>query len=367
MTDLQIGLMAIGATVLGAVLAYNRWTTWRSEPRRSHPPADSASAAAPGDGAPAFDADDRVEPVLDGFALAPHHADVGDPLPAHAAERVASATERRALLDPLIDVHVTLTLDHPVTGEAVLAAMPRSRRIGSKPFYVEGLSAATHAWEQPRPGQHYTSLQAGVQLANRTGALNEIEFSEFIAKTQALADQMAAAVDFPDMMAEVARARELDQFASEHDAQLVFKVKASRAAWSAGYLVQHAGEAGFVPGAIPGRLVLPASDPAAGPVLALQFETQAALADDPEQSALLEFDLLLDVPQVARSEQPYQKLREAAHALAQLMEGRVTDERGYALSAETLDQVGEDLEDLYDQLEARDLAAGSLLARRLFS
>jgi len=367
MTDLQIGLTAIGVAVLGAVLAYNRWITWRSEPRHSQPPADAGKPATPGEEGPASGQDGRVEPVLDGFALPPHHAGIGAALPAHAAERSAAATDRRALLDPLIDVHVTLVLDRPVTGDAVLALMPRSRRIGSKPFYVEGLNAVSEVWEQPRPAQHYVSLQAGVQLANRAGPLNEIEYSEFIGKIQALADQLGAAVDFPDMMTEVARARELDQFAGDHDAQLIFKVKASRAAWSAGYLIQHAGEAGFVPGAIPGRLVLPASDPAGGPVLALRFETQAALADDPEQSALLEFDLLLDVPQVARSEQPYRKLREASQALARAMEGRVTDERGNALSEETLDRVGADLEGLYAQLDARDLDAGSLLARRLFS
>ncbi len=355
MTDLQIGLIAIGAAVLGAVLAYNRWITWRSEPRHSQSSSEAGKTAQPGEGPAASGQDGRVEPVLDGFAFGSPHGGA------------VHAGERRALLDPLLDVHVTLVLDHVVTGEAVLSTMPRSRRIGSKPFYIECLNTDTGAWEQPRPAQRYRSLQAGVQLANRAGPLNEIEYSEFIGKIQALADQLSAAVDFPDMMAEVARARELDQFASEHDAQLVFKVKAGRAAWSAGYLIQHAADAGFVPGAIPGRLVLPASDPAGSPVLALRFETHAALADDPEQSALLEFDLLLDVPQVARSEQPYRKLREASQALAQAMEGRVTDERGYPLSGETLDRVGADLEGLYAQLEARGFAAGSLLARRLFS
>jgi hypothetical protein len=36
-----------------------------------------------------------------------------------------------------------------------------------------------------RAGQRYNAFQA-VQLANRTGALNEIEFSEFVAKAQPL-------------------------------------------------------------------------------------------------------------------------------------------------------------------------------------
>ncbi len=84
-----------------------------------------------------------------------------------------------------------------------------------------------------------------MQLANRSGALNEIEFSEFIAKAQAFCDAVGGTPDFPDMIEEVARARELDQFASGHDAQLGFTLRARRAAWSPGYVQQHAARLGF--------------------------------------------------------------------------------------------------------------------------
>jgi len=359
MNDLQLGLLAIGGVVILAVLIYNRWVTQRSAPKRSHPPADSGPAASD---LAALDPTDgeggRVEPVLDG-AMGASATDPSDPT------AVKHPIDKRPLLDPLIDVIVNLGLDGVVSGEAVLAAMPRSRRIGTKPFAVEGLNA--DGWEPVRAGQRYSALQAGVQLANRAGALNEIEYSEFIAKVQDLAESVQASVDFPDMMAEVARARELDQFAGDHDAQLGFTVRATRAAWSPGYLAQHAGQLGFVAGVLPGRMVLPGAEPGAAPILVLLFETQAALADDPEQAALLQFDLALDVPHVPRSEQPYVRLRDSAAALAKQMEGRITDDRGRPLSADTMDQIGADLENLYDTLESRDLAAGSVLARRLFS
>lgn len=355
MTNLQIGLAALGGVVVLVVLLYNRWSTQRNLPLRSQggpelePGLDGTSFADP------LPQHGRVEPLMDDFETLVPQGQAG-------ANLIA-----RSHLDPLIDVLVTLVPDHPVTGEAVLAAMPRSRRIGSKPFAVEAYHTGSASWELPRPGRQYHGLQAGVQLANRAGALNEIEFSEFVNKTQQLADQLAAHVDFPDMMAEVARARELDQFASEHDAQMSFKIRATRAAWSPGYIVQQAERAGFLPGAIPGRMVLPAQDTAAGPLAVLQFEIRAALAEDPNQSALLEFDLLFDVSKSLRSENPYARLREAAQMLETVMEGRLTDERGVSLDAQVLDQVGTELEALYDQLDSRDLAAGSPLARRLFS
>jgi hypothetical protein len=105
-----------------------------------------------------------------------------------------------ARLDALIDALVPLALESPVSGELVLSHLPPSRRAGTKPFLIEGLNAATGQWEPPVAGQRYGELQAGVQLASRSGALNEIEYSEFVQKVQAFADAVGAMPDFPDML-----------------------------------------------------------------------------------------------------------------------------------------------------------------------
>jgi hypothetical protein len=357
MSTLQLSLIVIGVLVLAAVMAYNAWVTRQSTSRKAAQREVSVPAAS--------DNSQRIEPMLDGAegdaALPPLEAgDTVPPLPA------APQADKRLRLDPLIDVIAPLTLDTVVSGDAVLAALPRSRRVGTKPFAVEGLNTATEEWETPRPGQRYQALQAGVQLANRAGALNDIEFSEYVVKAQAFADVLGATPEFPDMLEEVARARELDQFASTHDAQLGFMLRARRAAWSPGYVTQSAARLGFVPGALPGRMVLP-GEVDASPILSLQFDTQAALAEDPEQSALREVSLSLDVAHVARSERPYQRMREAAAALATAMDGVVTDDNGQPLAQELMDRIGADLEGLYDALDAHDLSAGSPQARRLFS
>jgi len=172
-----------------------------------------------------------------------------------------------------------------------------------------------------------------VQLANRLGALNEIEFSEFVVKTQAFADAINAVPEFPDMRHEVARARELDQFASAHDAQLSFVLRARQAAWSPGYIQQSAAPQGFVIGAMPGRLVLPVQAPGLPPMLTLGYDAQAAMSDEPERSALREVSLALDVPQVARSEQPLARLREVARQLCDAMDGVLCDPNGQPIPA----------------------------------
>ncbi len=385
MSSLQIGLVIVGGLVLAAVVAYNAWITRQSAPRTARERLAPGEALEPalgpqgdplaerrepgfGDVAPDGEGDAVVAEApregLDGEAASPVGGDDGPIEPT-----LAPLPERRPgpALDALIDVIAPLALEHEVSGEAVLAALPATRRVGSKPFAVEGLNAQSGEWEVARPHQRYRALQAGVQLANRAGPLNDIEFSEFVVKAQAFADAVGASPDFPDMRAEVARARELDAFASGHDAQLGFTLRARRAAWSPGYVSQHAGRLGFVAGTLPGRMVLPASQPGQPPLLALAYDSQAAMADDPEQSALREITLSLEVTHVARGELPFARLRQAAQALAEAMDGVVTDDTGAPLPAEAMDQIGLDLEGLYDALDERDLAAGSPQARRLFS
>jgi ZipA, C-terminal FtsZ-binding domain len=340
MSALQISLAVAGGVVLAAVVAHGAWNSRRNQPRQADPE-------------PA-----RIDPVGGNTVLDPATDAAQFPLP---------TPEKKPGLDALIDVMVPLTFDSPISGDAALGAMPATRRVGSKPFAVEGFNEQTQIWELPLVGQRYKLLQVGVQLANRTGALNDIEYSEFVVKAQAFADALGGMPEFPEMRDEVARARELDQFASGHDAQLSVTLRARHAAWSPGYVQQNAARLGFVAGVIPGRMVLPASVLGQSSVLGLIYDSQAALAEDPTQSAIHELSLNLDVPQVDRHEQPFVRMRLAAQQLADTMDGLVTDDNGQPLNAQALDVIGAELEKLYDTLDDHDLSAGSALARRLFS
>ena len=66
-----------------------------------------------------------------------------------------------------------------------------------------------------------------------------------------------------------------------------------------------AGRQGLVPGAVPGRLVLPSAEEGAPPVLVLEFDAQAALAEDPQAAGLREVILSLDVPQTPAAVEPF--------------------------------------------------------------
>ncbi len=340
MTDLMTSLAAVGGLVLAGVVAHGAWTARKASPKQGDAPPPRPEPR---------------EPVMD----APLAAEVGSEPPPPSRRQVPR-------LDALIDAITPLTLEAPVAGSLLLAHLPPSRRAGSKPFLVEGLNAESGDWEPPRADQRYGELQAGVQLANRTGALNEIEYSEFVQKVQAFTEAVGAMADFPDMLDVVARARELDSFAGEHDAQLAVHLKARDTAWSVGYVQQHAARHGFVAGVLPGRMVLPGAEDGAPPVLSLSFDSQAALSEHPNQALIRDVTLSFDVPQTDASGQPFAAWQASAQALSLGMDAVVVDDNGQPLSAEGFATIGSELGRLYERLESHDLAAGSAAARRLF-
>ena len=355
----MIALAAAGGVVLAGVIAHGAWQARRAGPKR----AEAAAVAEPAG---------AIEPTFDAAPLATDE-------PREAADDAAAplrpARRQPPRIDALIDAITTLTLDAPVSGDVLLPQLPPSRRAGAKPLLVEGLNADSGEWEPISPstssGQRYGELQAAVQLANRGGPLNEIEYSEFVQKVQAFAEAAGAMADFPDMLEIVARARELDAFAGAHDAQLAVRLQARSAAWSVGYLQQHASRHGFVAGGLPGRLVLPGDGDGAPPVLTLSYDAQAALAalsgDSPAQAALRNVTLAFDVPQTDPTAAPFTAWQASAQALSLGMDAAIVDDNGQPLTAPGFAAIGAELQRLYDALAERDLAAGTPAARRLFS
>lgn len=355
--SLTVALAILGGLVLAAIVAHGAWQQRKVSPRKA----------------------ERVEPVVRreptlGESAKPTTEVIGT-LPQGAADvkrsddiEMPALLRRPVRLDASIDAIVPITIEAPITGELALVHMPTARRAGSKPFYIEGLNADSGEWESVAPAHRYSEFQAGVQLANRNGPLNEIEFSEFIQKVQTFAEPIGGMVDAPDMLAVVARARELDGFAQSSDAVLTAELRTQAAAWSTGFVVQSALKHGFVAGTLPGRLVLPGSqergDP---PILMLNFDPQAALAEDPTHAVVRSVTLTLDVPQTPETSQPFATWSRVAGDLARDMDADLVDDNGNLIPVQAFESIAHTLGQLYQRMGTRDLAAGSAAARRLFS
>ncbi len=344
-TSLQLGLAAVGAILLVGLVLHNLWEQYKHRPRSV---------------LTKFEVDE--EPKQPEVNVAEEDVISADKIS-------TTVVDNKGSLDVLIDAiaHIELDAEANVKGAVAIAALPTNRYVGNKPFSIEGRKINTQTWESLQEPSEYDAFQAGVQLANRAGALNEIGFSEFALKTQAFADEVNGTPHFPDMIEEVARARELDQFAGDNDARVSFVVRARSAVWSTGYLQQMATRKGFVAGALPGRMVLPSAQSDSLPILSLEFDTQAALADDLENAVVKEFYLSLDVPRVPSEQRPFAKLCEVAQELAKDMEGTIIDGNGMRIDTVAMKSIEQDVEDMYLLLAQRDFHAGSTLAQRLFS
>jgi hypothetical protein len=387
MTDFQMSLIAAGGVFVVGVITYNKWQEHKA--RKSVERAfasDHDDVLMRADGTPA----ERSEPVLDvggmagtesieptfgaqaaapvggGAAVGGAGAAHGDgraeplapaaPLPGMTAE-APPAEVAENLVDPLIDCMIPLALEGAARGDKILPALHKLRRVGSKPIHYIGL-AVNGDWEPIVHGGVYTKLQAGVQMATRTTALNELEYSELVTRLRAVADEIGAEPEVPDMIEVMSEARTLHKFVAGHDAQLGVNLKANGAPWAITTLIGALENAGF--DVRPdGRFAMP--DGAGGVLFTLS--TNVTLGADTTDR----LTLLLDVPCVLPSRDGFAAMVRCAKELALRLDATVVDDFEQPLLDSTLEEIAGQVKDFYTEMEAADIPAGSTRALRLFS
>lgn len=262
-----------------------------------------------------------------------------------------------------------LHLERKASGDRILPLTGRLRRAGTKQVHIEGLRVESNAWEPLTAGHHYEDLQVAVQLANRSGPLNALEFSEFVNAVESLAESLDASADLPDMTETVANARELDNFAAGCDVQLGVNVISDGAPWSAAYVQTVATQDGLVLSRDGTRFTryLAGADGVQRPLFTLQFGDTNFLRDDLTIKAGHQITLLLDVPLAAQAAKPFRTVCEYGHSLAQRMGAQLVDDNMRPLTEQSFVAIFGQLETLYQKLEARGMPAGTPVAARLFS
>ena len=200
MSELQIWLIALGAAAIVLLFGFNWWQDRRIRKRmQAHLPvveqdpllADMASA------------DTRREP---GLASEPYLSGFGS----NGAEADASAVDDDEP-DPSCEVVIELSFANPVSGEQLLSALHPLRSAGRKPLRIFAQDAEGHCTRRIRPDAQYVSMQVAVLLANRSGALTDIEWSQVWNKAQSIADHLEATVEGPDLQSVLDMAAKLEE------------------------------------------------------------------------------------------------------------------------------------------------------------
>lgn len=363
MTELQVSLIAIGSSIVIGVISYNKWQEYKARKSVERAFSSSPEDVLMRDTAPA--SGQRREPQLDDAgpqegsddhpAVAEGEAPVD--VAGNAGPDIARQPQKVLPVDELIDCEIAIELEGPVRGEKVLPALQGLGHVGSKAVHYIG-QAEDGQWEPVATGGVYTTLRAGVQMANRSGSLNEIEFSEIVTRLRQVADEIGGEPFAPDMTDVMAAARNLHQFVADHDAKLGVNVQSRGAPWSIGTLLAALERHGFDlrPD---GWLVMQDGD--SGVLFSLS--TNVTLAE--ENTTRL--TLLLDVPRVAPDRDGFGAMVACARMLAGRLDGVVVDDAGQPLADAALAEIAGQVAGFYAEMEAADIPAGSVRALRLFS
>ncbi|MGV8894683.1 MAG: cell division protein ZipA C-terminal FtsZ-binding domain-containing protein [Burkholderiaceae bacterium] len=385
MTDLQISLIAIGGTIVVGVISYNKWQEYKT--KKSVERAFSSnhddvlmqpSGAAEAVGAaevrhePSFFVSGGNTAVVDALHPVDQVDQSASGVAVDAAAQMDAQTpipEQELPLDPLIDCNIPLMLESPVHGAQILPIVQTLTQIGSKPIFFIGLRE-DQVWEAVSGNGTYTALQAGVQLANRSSAMTELEYSELVMRLREVADKMGAEPDLPDMEEVVYVARELHRFISEHDVQLGINIHTNGAPWALSSLRPMLKKVGFelrpdgrysMPDGDGGNLFLLSINAKSTALTAVTATTTtAAIPTTPRLT------LLLEVPSVAPQRDGYGAMTACAKLLAVKLGGSVVDDDSQMLTDEALAEIASQVTAFYDDMEASEVPAGSIRAQRLF-
>jgi hypothetical protein len=377
-----MSLIAAGGVFIVGVFSYNKWQEYKAKKsverafasdhddvlmRAGEPEVPRQEPSFAQDAAAASHAHARAHVASDaahaggagGSGAGGADMDGGDsaaptaPMPGTLTPAAEQAT---CLVDPLIDCLLPLALESPVRGDKILPVLQTLRLVGNKPVHYIGLHV-NGDWEPITHGGVYTKLQGGVQLASRSTALNEIEYSELVTRLRAVADEIGAEPEIPDMMEVMAEAKTLYGFVAGHDAQLGVNLHTNGAPWAISTLLGALEKQGF--DVRPdGRYVMP--DGEGGHLFSLSTNVTLAEETTPRLT------LLLDVPCVAPSRDGFGAMIACARSLVARLDATIVDDYSQPLSDPALAEIASQVKDFYADMESSDIPAGSTRALRLF-
>ncbi len=354
MSDLQIGLIALGVLLILLVLGFNWWQDRRVRrkmqahfPTSEQDPLLGATASGQVPGA------SRREPGMGGepVAVNPHAVAPVDP---------GSDADDSEEPDPACEVVIEVAFAEPVRGADLLPYMQSLRHIGRKPLRVFAETDQRRHRAHIHADESYASMQLAVLLANRSGPLTAIEWSQAWARAQDLAERFEAHIEGPDQQVVLEQAARLDDTCAALDTQVGLTLLLGGAQPAAEVLAV-ARAMGFV--ADGARLAWPTENGATRFTLA----RADGAAFDAGMGGIERLNLLLDVPCSPADERAFGRMVDVGRDLATRLRAELVDDQGKPLADGSESGIDERLQVLFGQLEQAGLPAGSARAQRVFA
>ena len=203
-------------------------------------------------------------------------------------------------------------------------------------------------------------MQLAVLLANRSGPLTAIEWSQAWARAQDMAERFDATIEGPDQQAVLEQGARLDDTCAALDTQVGLTLMLG-AAQPAAEVLSVARDTGFV--ADGNRLAWPAENG----VTRFTLSRADGAAFDAGMGGVERLYLLLDVPCAPADSRAFGRMVDVGRDLAARLRAELVDDQGKPLAEGSETVIDERLQVLFEQLEQAGLPAGSERAQRVFA
>ena len=355
MSELQIYLIVIGAAIIVLLLGFNWFQDQRV--RRRMQAQMPVIEQDPLLGDPLVSGESRREPGLGGVSATAHLSDAHE-LSVISDHPEASADEQGP--DPSTEVVIEITFQGPMLGEDLLPLLQPLRTAGRKPVRIFSQDTEGQLDARLRPDSQYVSVHLAVLLANRSGALSAIEWSQIWNRAQGLADQLESSIEGPDQQHVLDAASRLDDTCAALDTQvgLTLLLGSMRPVLD---VTSAAQSMGFVP--FNGGLVWLGDYG----LVCFTLSRADAASFDAGMASVDRLSLLLDVPCSPVDTRAFGKMVEVGFELARRVGGELVDDQLRPVQQGAEAAIDEKLMTLYAQLEKAGFAAGSPRARRVFA
>lgn len=355
MSELQIYLIVIGAAIIVLLLGFNWFQDLRVRRRMQAQMPVIEQDPLLGDTLTAGVT--RREPGLGGLSVAHDMGAVS--VLSDTQDHPEAALDQQGP-DPSTEVVIEITFQGPMLGEDLAPLLQPLRSAGRKAVRIFAQDIEGQLDARLRLDGQYVSVQLAVLLANRSGPLTAIEWSQIWNRAQGLADQLESGIEGPDQQYVLDAASRLDDACAALDTQvgLTLLLGSMR---PVSEVTMAAKAMGFVP--VDGVLAW------LGDYGLVCFSLSRADAEsiDAGMASVDRLSMLLDVPCSPVDTRAFGKMADVGFELARRIGGELVDDQLRPLQPGADAAIDEKLKTLYSQLEKAGFAAGSPRARRVFA
>lgn len=340
MSDLQIGLILLGVVLILVVVIFNWWQDRRVRQKMQEhfPERELDPLMGAGSGTTV-----RREP---GFGLR-------EPIQELAADDPDE-------VDPTTEMVIDISFAQPVPTSSLYPAIQSLHKVGNKPVRIFAEREGGGHRSRLRPDEAYVSMQLAVLLANRSGPLTDIEWSQLWTFAQSLVERFDGSIEAPEQDKVVRRARELDDVCAGLDAQVGLALRLP-GTLPVPEITRVLKEVGFLPY---GRQLAWMSD-AGMPRFTALFDGVAV--QDVQSAGVDRIDLLLDLPNSPADEQAFSRMASVGRDLAGRLNAQLLDDQGHPVPDGADHAVDKQLLELYTRLGESGFDAGDERTVRVFS